>query len=490
MRRMNGGRIMERDARLFEYIFNPRSVAIIGASPHDLATLAQMSTKIRDRLFLVNPKYAEVRGKKCYPSISDVESEIDYVIIIVSAPVVPQVLEECIRKKVKVAQIYTAGFAETGVPERMELEKKLEQIAEGKIRIIGPNCFGVYCPRSGLSIVPEAPAEEGHVGVVAQSGSVAESFSYFAKTKNLRFSKVVSYGKPVDLDAPDFLEYLADDPDTKIITLYVEGTRNALRLKTALTKAAEQKPVIAIKGGMTEQGMRGAVSHTASITGAPEIWRSLFKQTGALQVESFEEMVSTVMAFDTSPLPSGKAVSIITNSGGFSVIQTDLCLKAGMEVPRFSSDTLEALRALVPLAGTSIGNPLDAWPIYYNISTKGNLADIIKIVCSDRKVHSLVFQFDQFRYLRRALGQGVEAHMKLLIDFMVEGCQQAREKERKPVVICVSLDPYLEDEEDRNYNLMIKRAFTAQGFPVYSNLDAAIRILSNLYKFSQRQRQE
>ncbi len=475
---------MERADRLFDHIFNPRSVAIIGASPHDLATLAQMSTKIRDRLFLVNPKYSEVRGKKCYPSISDVGSEIDYVIIIVSATIAPRVLEECIQKGVKVAQIYTAGFSETGIPERIELEKRLKHMAEGKIRIIGPNCFGVYCPRSGLSIVPEAPAEEGHVGVVAQSGSVAESFSYFAKAKNLRFSKVVSYGNAIDLDGPDFLEFLADDPDTKIIALYVEGTRNALRLKTALAKAAKKKPVIAIKGGMTEQGMRAAASHTASLTGAPEIWRSLFIQTGALQVESFEEMVNTIMAFDSSPLPLGKAVSIITNSGGFSVIQTDLCLTAGIEVPRFSRETLEALRGYVPLAGTSIGNPLDAWPIYYNISSSGNIADIIKIVSSDRNIHSLVFQFDQLRYLRRALGEGIEAHMKLLIEFMVEGCQHAREKDKKPVVICISLDPFLEDEEDRNYNLRIKKAFSDKGFPVYSNLDAAIKAISNLYKFS------
>jgi acyl-CoA synthetase (NDP forming) len=357
-------------------------------------------------------------------------------------------------------------------------------MAAGRIRIIGPNCLGVYCPSSGLSIIPEAPAEEGHVGVVAQSGSVAESFSYFANTKNLRFSKMVSYGNAVDLDSPDFLEYLADDPDTNIIALYVEGTRNAARLKTALAKATRQKPVIVIKGGMTEQGMRAATSHTASLAGAPEIWRSLFRQTGALQVESFDEMVNIVMAFDTSPLPAGRAVAMITNSGGFSVIQTDLCMKAGIEVPRFSQKTIEALRVLVPLAGTSIGNPLDAWPIYYNISSSGNMADIIKIVSSDRNIHSLVFQFDQFRYLRRVLGQKVETHMKQLIDLMVEGCQHSREKEKKPVLITVSLDPYLEDEEERHYNLMIKRAFAAKGFPVYSNMDAAIKALSNLCKIT------
>ncbi len=477
---------MESKAGLFDCIFNPRSVAIIGASPMDLATLAQMSTKIRDRLFLVNPKYTEVRGRKCYPSLSAVESGIDYAMLIVSATVVPQVLEECIQKGVKVAQIYTAGFSETGILERIELEKKLKQAAEGRIRLIGPNCFGVYCPRSGLAIVPEAPEEGGHIGVVAQSGSVAESFSYFAKAKDLRFSKVVSYGNGLDLDGPDFLEYLAEDPETKIIAFYVEGTRDAERLKKALTLAAGRKPVVAIKGGMTEQGIRAAVSHTASLTGVPEIWAALFRQTGAVQVESFEEMMNTVMALERSPIPLGRALSIITNSGGFSVIQTDLCLKAGMEIPRFSRETLEALRRLIPLAGTSIGNPLDAWPIYYNVSTSGNIAEIIRIVASDRKIQSLVFQFDQFRYLRRAMGQGVEAHMKALIDLMVEGCEYARDREKKPVMICVSLDPYLEDEEDRHYNLTIKRAFAEKKFPVYPNMDAAVRTLSHLYHFGLR----
>ena len=475
---------MGTSAGLFDHIFHPRTVAIIGASPHDMATLAQMKTKIRDRLFLVNPNYAEILGKKCYPSVLHIEPEIDYAILVVSASALPKVLDECIEKGVKAVQIFAAGFSETGTPEGIEREEELKRKAAGRIRIIGPNCFGVYCPSSGLSIVPEAPEEEGHVGVITQSGSVAESFSYFAKTKNLRFSKMVSYGNAVDLDSPDFLECLADDPDTNMIALYIEGTRNGMRLKKALTKAARQKPVIAIKGGMTEQGMRAAHSHTASLVGTPEIWRALFRQTGVLQVESFDEMVNTVMALDTSPLPAGRAAALIANSGGFSVIQTDLCLKAGIEVSRFSRKTIRALSALVPLAGTSIGNPLDAWPIYYNVSPSGNMADIIKTVSSDRNIHSLVFQFDQFRYLRRILGQGVETHMRQLINLMVEGCQHTREKEKKPVLIAVSLDPYLEVEEERDYNLMSKKAFTAKGFPVYSNLDAAIRALSNLCKFS------
>ncbi len=475
---------MKTSRGVFEYIFTPGAIAIIGASGHDLATVAQMSTKIRDRLYLVNPNYKEIRGQKCFPSILDVPAEIDYVIVEVSATVILKVLEECIQKGVKVAQIYTAGFSETGVPERIEIEKKIKEIVAGKIRILGPNCFGVYCPESGLAIVPESPAEEGHIGVVAQSGSVAESFSYFARTKDLRFSKMVSYGNAVDLDAPDFLEYMADDPQTKLIAFYIEGTRNAARLKAALAKAAAKKPVVAIKGGMTEQGMRAAVSHTASMTGTPAMWQSLFRQIGVLQVESFDEMVNTLMALSGSPVPRGRGIALITNSGGFSVIQTDLCLKAGIEVPRFSDETFAALRKYVPLAGTSIANPLDAWPIYYNASGEGNLADIIKIVSADPNVHSLVFQFDQFRYLRRVLGPAVEAHMEKLIGFMLEGFRYAREELKKPVVAVVSLDPYLEDEQDRRNNLRLKKAFSAKGVPVYPNLDAAVKTVANLYRYA------
>jgi acyl-CoA synthetase (NDP forming) len=468
---------------VFDAIFNPRAVAIIGASPSDQATLAQMKTKIRERLYLVNPKYTEVLGKKCYPSILDVEAQIDYAIIGISASLLPQVLEQCIRKGVKVAQLFTAGYSETGIPERVRQEEELKQLAKGRIRLIGPNCFGVYCPKVGLSIIPESPTEEGHIGVVAQSGSFVESFSYFAETKNLRFSKMVSYGNAADLDGADFLEYLADDADTKLIAFYIEGTRNASHLSAALGRAARQKPVIAIKGGMTDQGMRAAASHTAALAGSPDIWRAFFRQCGALQVDNFDEMVNTLIAFDTSPLPSGRAMALITNSGGFSVIQTDLCLRAGIEVPRFSPETIEALRALVPAAGTSIGNPLDAWPIYYNVGPTGNIADIIRIVAADRQIHTLVFQFDQFRYLRRILGQGIDAHMKRLIELMVEGCEQARQKEHKPVMITVSLDPYLEDEKDRYYNLLLKKTFAARGFPVYATLDATVKVVANLCRY-------
>lgn len=479
---------MENDPMLFDYIFNPRTVAVIGASPNDIATRAQMQTKLKDRLYFVNPKYKEVMGKKCYPGILDVPSEIDYVIIVIGQAAIPAVLEDCIRKGIKVAQIFSAGYSETGIPEAIQREQELKKLAAGRIRLIGPNCLGVYCPHSGLAIVPEAPADKGHISVLAQSGSVTEYLSYFAVTKNLRFSKMVSYGNAVDLDGSDFLDYLADDPDTKIIAIYIEGAKNPGRLSAALTKAARQKPVIAIKGGMTEQGMRAAASHTAAMAGSPGIWRGIFRQAGVIQVDSFDEMVNTLVAFDKTTRPSSRKTALITNSGGFSVIQLDLCVSLGIEVPRFSDETIAALQSLVPRAGTGIGNPLDAWPIFYNVGPTRNIADITEIVASDQGIDTLVFHFDQFRYLRRIVGPDIETHMERLIELMVEGCERARDKAGKTVLISVSLDPYLEDVQDRYYNLTIKKAFSERGFPVYANLDGAMKALANLCRYGEVRR--
>ncbi len=463
-------------------IFHPGNVAIIGASPiSDLATLAHVSTKIRDRLYFVNPKYSEIFGKKCYPAISEVPVPIEYAVVGINAVLVPDIITACIEKGVKAVHIYTSGFSETGLQEGIELEKKLAEISQGKIRIIGPNCFGIYCPESGLAIVPESSEEKGHVGVIAQSGSVAESFSYFGQTKNLRFSKVVSYGNAIDLDCPDFLEYMADDPETRVIALYIEGTKDGKRLKEALAYAASKKPVLAIKGGLTDNGSRVARSHTGQLTGTPEIWKALFKQCAVIQVNNHDELVNSVIAFSHSPLPAGNRCGIISNSGGFSVIQTDLCAAEGMIVPRFTDDTLRKLRELVPLAGTSIGNPLDAWPIFYKIFQKeGGLADIVKTVASDDNIDSLVIMFDQFRYIRRVRKDEALDHMKKVIEMLLEGSDYCRQVLGKPVFLAASLDPFLEDEVDRNANLMLKRAFEQKNYPVYPTADSTVRSLAKL----------
>ena len=470
-----------------EYVFNPRSVAVIGASDNDDFSKALMNTKMKENLFLVNPKHEELMGKRCYPSILDVEDAIDYAVIAIPALLVPKVLSECIEKRVKVVHVFSAGFSETGLEERKRLESKVKDIAKDNIRIIGPNCMGICCPRSGLTFSPDASAEEGPVGVISQSGTFAGEFLTIGKIRNLKFSKVISYGNAIDLDCPDFLEYLADDPETKVIALYMEGARDGKRLKSALGEAARKKPVVALKGGVTEHGSRAASSHTGSLAGAPETWSSLFKQAGVVQVDNFDELVDAILALSCSPLPSGKGTTLITNSGGFSVLETDSCVKAGLEVPQFSEETVTELRKIVPIAGTSISNPLDAWPIFYNTpGTPGTLDNAIKILAHDKNIHSIILHFDEISWLRRVLGEALEGHLKTLINLMISGCQCVRDEIGKPVIICVSLDAYSEDEEDRRYHLMVKKAFENYQFPVYSSLDASIKALYSLYRYRTR----
>jgi len=468
----------------FEYIFNPRRVAVIGASSSDGFSQALMGTKLRDNVFLVNPKYKELQGKRCYASILDIEEEIDYVVIAVPALLVPTVLGECIQKGVKAVHVFTAGFSETGVEERKALEEEVRQMARGRVSLIGPNCMGICCPKSGLTFTPNILAEEGPVGVISQSGTFAEQFLSVGKLRNVKFSKVISYGNAVDLDCPDFLEYLAHDLETKVIALYIEGTKNGERLKAAMTEAARLKPVVALKGGVTEHGQRAASSHTGSLAGSPEVWSSLFKQAGVIQVDDFDELLNTTLGLSCVRLPSGKGTAIITNSGGFSVLETDLCVKAGLEVPRFTNETIAELRKMVPVAGTSINNPLDAWPIFYNTSgTTGTLADAVRILSHDKNINSIVLHFDEVRYLRQVFGEATEGFLRELVEMMVQGCRYARDEMGKTVMICVSLDAYSEDEVDRKYHLLAKRAFESEEFPVYPSLGASIKALSNLYKY-------
>ncbi len=473
--------------RILEHVFHPKTVAVIGASDHDGFSQALMSTRMRDSLFLVNPKYSELHGRTCYSSILDIEDDVEYVVIAVPAPNVPGVLSDCIAKGVKTAHVFTAGFSETGLPERRALEEEVGKIAEGRINLIGPNCMGVHCPGSGLTFIPDASTEPGPVGVVSQSGTFAEQFLSVGQLRNVQFSKVISYGNAIDLDCPDLLEYLATDPETEVIALYIEGTRNGERLKAAMNQAARLKPVVALKGGVTVQGGRAASSHTGSLAGSAQVWNSLFRQTGVVQVDNFEELLDATLALSCARLPAGKGTAIITNSGGFSVLETDLCVKAGLEVPPFTDETIAALRKMVPLAGTSISNPLDAWPIYYNLPGKsGTLADAIRILSHDTNIHSIVLHFDEVAYLRRILGDAVEDLLKELIPVMVEGCEYARDTMGRAVTVCVSLDAYSEDEEDRRYHMMAKKAFEAERFPVYPALSASIKALYNLYRYSTR----
>jgi len=234
-----------------EYIFHPKSIAIAGASRNPqnpvnffyLNALTQFGYE--EELYLIHPKASELSGLKVYPSIMDVPGPVDHVICGIRASLTPQLMRECVAKGVKLVQLFTAGFSETGQEKGIRLEREIAEIArQGNVRVLGPNCLGIYCPDSRVSYVSSFPKESGSVGFLCQSGGNSYDLIHLGAARGVRFSKVVSYGNASDINEAELLEYFTHDPQTKVIIGYIEGTRDGRRLTNALQKATEAKPPI------------------------------------------------------------------------------------------------------------------------------------------------------------------------------------------------------------------------------------------------------
>jgi acyl-CoA synthetase (NDP forming) len=296
-----------------DFLFHPNSIALVGITTattwHWTLTFLEGLIEIEfDRpLYLVNPKGGEIKGHKVYTSLKDVPGNIDYVIGLVNAQIAPRLVEECAEKGVRAIHFCTAGFSETGEEQRIKLESELAEVARRKgIRIIGPNCMGIYCPQSRLSFSPAFLKESGPVGVISQSGGNSIYLVRQAALRGVRFSKVISYGNACDINETDLLEYLANDADTKIIALYIEGIKDGKRFRRALEEATKEKTVILLKGGATEGGARAAAGHTAALAGSRTTWDALCKQLGIISVSSIEEMIDVLVTFLFLPLPRGR----------------------------------------------------------------------------------------------------------------------------------------------------------------------------------------
>ena len=358
-----------------EYIFHPRSIAVVGASISPSSQAAfffiqpLLTCDYPGPIYPVNPKGGEVRGLKVYPALADVPGPVDLAIICVPAPVVPQVMAECAHKGVKVAQIYAAGFGEGGeAGERLEAE--IVAIARrGGVRVIGPNCMGIYCPSTRLSFYTHFPTEGGAVGYLSQSGANVSDVVESGSHRGLRFSKVVSYGNACDLNECDFLEHLAGDPETGVIAMYIEGIRDGQRFVKALAEATQAKPVIVLKGGSTEAGGRATVSHTGSLAGDHAVWDALCRQMGVIQTYNIEDLIDILVTFSLLRPPRGRNVVVLGNGGGRSVQGTDDCERAGLKVPHLPLSLRQELREVAPQLGTSVRNPVDliVWEDIWNI---------------------------------------------------------------------------------------------------------------------------
>ncbi len=349
-----------------EPLFHPSSIALVGITvtnpEHWTRTFydALLGFGFKGPIYLVNTKGGEIGGCKVYRNLDDIPYDVDYVISTVPARAAPGLVEKCAGKRVKAIHFCTAGFSETGDEEGLKLETELAALARKTgVRIIGPNCMGIYCPESRLSFEAMLPKESGPVGFVCQSGGNAENLVRRVMLRGVRFSKVISYGNACDLNESDFLEYLAADTETRIVALYVEGVKDGRKFRRVLQEAAREKIVVLLKGGITEGGARAAASHTGSLSGNEKIWDSLCKQFRVIQVHSLEEMADTLVTLVFMSLPKGRRVALIGAGGGASVLITDEFEKRGLKVVPLPEEMVQRIRKFTPIAGNILRNPID-----------------------------------------------------------------------------------------------------------------------------------
>lgn len=345
-----------------EGIFNPKSVAVIGASEiegkvgqsvmKNLLNFKQHGGKV----YPVNKKYNEVYGIKCYGSVLDIPETPDLVIISIPAEYAVDAMEECGRKGVKAAIIITAGFSETN---NHVLEDRLKAIIEQYgIRTIGPNCLGVINLHNHLNAsFSKEFSNMGNIAFISQSGAIMTALLDIANYYHLGFSKIVSMGNKIDVQEDEILNYLENDPHTKVVALYIEGLKDE-KFISAAKKISRVKPVIVLKSGKSEEGAKAASSHTGSLAGNAQIYSAAFKKSRVFDVESFEDLVNLLKIFSVQPPMKSQRLAIITNAGGFGVLAADSVAKYGLELAKFSDETVSELKKYLPET-SGVSNPLD-----------------------------------------------------------------------------------------------------------------------------------
>jgi acyl-CoA synthetase (NDP forming) len=348
-------------------LFSPNSVAIVGASLNPFSGGYQFTGFLIDhgfqgRLYLVNPTASEILGLKVYPRLTEIpDPNVDYVISCIPADRVLSLLDDCGKKNVKLIHLFTARLKETGRDKETRLQAEiLEKAKKLNIRILGPNCMGIYCPRLGLSFNHELPRESGPVGGFFQSGGGAAEFVRYAALRGVRFSKVISYGNASDIDDVELLNYFASDSETNIVASYIEGVKNGRKFVEALALAAKKKPVIILKGGRSRTGAKLALSHTASLAGSLNVWKAVLKQYGAIMVSNFQELVDQVVAFALLPPITGRRVIVAGGGGGKSMVSADVWEEEGFVLPELTMEFRKRLQETIPELWDWVRNPIDA----------------------------------------------------------------------------------------------------------------------------------
>jgi acetyltransferase len=447
-------------------LFEPDSIAVFGASDRDASVGARvyrniMASGFKGQCYPINPKHTKVAEARCYKSLEELNRNIDLAIIATPARTVSEILEQCGNFGVRTAVVQSAGFAELGEIGIALQEKMVETARMNRIRVLGPNCLGLMRPSHGLNATFGGDqALPGHVALVSQSGAICTAMLDWAGPRQIGFSAMVSLGAAADVDFGDVLDYLALDPKTHSILLYVEGIQHSRRFMSGLRAAARLKPVVVVKAGRHAAGSRAAKSHTGSLVGSDEIFNAVLERAGAVRVCAVPQLFAAAQVFGTGKRVSGNRLAIITNGGGPGVLAADRAMDLGLQLPQFTEKTRKRLEEALP-DHWSHGNPVDiigdAPPERYK--------DAIDACLADAEVDGVVALLTP-----QAMTDATKAAEALIA---------VGKKSRKPVLACWMGALRVAEAQ---------RLFSENGIPHFSSPETAVDAFSYLASYQRHQK--
>jgi acyl-CoA synthetase (NDP forming) len=474
---------MEESVKKMDAFFNPRSVAIIGATKKvdkagyvifkNFAT-NKLRGVFKGELYPVNPGEDSILGFKCYSSIKDVPGEVELIVVIVPAKIVPSVMEEAVSKKVKTAIIITAGFKEVG---NADLELQVVAAAKkGDIRVLGPNCLGIFYSKTGVDslFLPETKVlttgedvvatprpMPGSIAMITQSGAFGVAALDYLTGRQMGVSKFVSFGNKCDVTEVDILGYLLHDKETRVILAYVEDIKAGREFLKVARKVTTKKPVVVIKAGKSEAGARAASSHTGAIAGSDKVYAAAFEQAGIIRARDMDEFFDAGKALAMQPPALGKNIGILTDAGGPGVMTVDELELEGLTVEPFSDETSQKFEKLkvdgfiLKIAATH--NPVDL---------TGSVVDAQFEISAD-----LMFQDTEIDGI---IFLGLH-HMPGLREKYIDSVAKVANKYSKPIVMC--------DIGETEMALYTRSRFDRLGIPSYSSPEDAARAMGALVKY-------
>ena len=447
-------------------MMNPKSVAVIGASrdPNKVGHIIlqnYIDNGFSGELYPVHENIApgeKIIGLTAYRSVLEIKKSIDLAVIAVPAPVVPSVLEECGKAKVKTAVVISGGFAEVG---NVELQDKIVEIAKKyNIAMLGPNCLGIMDPLSKVDtlFLPTYKLSRPRVGgvsFVTQSGAVGSTILDLIAKEGFGLSKFISYGNAAYVDEVDLLEYLLHDKQTEVIVMYIEGVKRGKELIEIAKRVTKVKPVIVIKAGVTDEGAKAAHSHTASLAGNNEAYDALFKQFGFIKAKDLSELLNFAKIFSSENLPKGDRVAIVTNGGGTGVLATDAVYLNGLRLAEFSEETKKELRKVMPDI-VNIRNPLDL----AGDADEKRYSDALSIISKDPNI-------DMFIVIALFQTPGADSSVAEKLIYFKKNIE-------KPMIVVTTGSDFTQ-----THKIMME----SSGLPVYDSPMAAASALAELYKY-------